>query len=211
MRHKILGFPVILSLLFLALPAHAHEAGQWVYRVGVGTVQPDDRNLVLDETTFIEVDGGTSATFTLTYFFTRNLAFDVLAAFPFNHDVVLVADGVGAKVAETNHLPPTLSLQYHFLPEGDLRPYVGLGVNWTTFFNTDTIDDLADAGVGLELDDSFGMAAQVGADYLIGEHWLINLDVRYLDIETDATLGGAEVGSVAIEPWVYSLSVGYRF
>ena len=111
MRHKILGFPVVLSLLFLALPTHAHEAGQWIYRVGIGTVQPDDRNLVLNPTTYIEVDGGTSATFNLTYFFTSNLAFDVLAALPFDHDVVQVVDGVGAKVAETNHLPPTLSLQ----------------------------------------------------------------------------------------------------
>ncbi len=211
MRRTISCFAVVFSSLFLALPVHAHEAGQWVYRVGVGTVQPDDRNLSLDETTFIEVDGGTSATFTLTYFFTPNIAFDILAALPFDHDIVLVADGVGAKVAETNHLPPTLSLQYHFAPDGNFRPYVGVGANWTTFFNTDTIDDLANAGVNLDLDDSFGVAAQVGADFLIGEDWLVNAEVRYIDIETDATLGGAEIGAVAIEPMVYSISIGYRF
>ena len=211
MRQKILGLPVMLSLLFLAAPGHAHEAGQWVYKVGIGTVQPDDKNLVLDESTYIEVDGGTSATFNLTYFFTRNLAFDVLAALPFDHDIVLVSDGAGAKVAETNHLPPTISLQYHLLPDGDFQPYVGVGANWTTFFNTDTIDDLANAGVDLELDDSFGFAAQIGADFLIGDDWLLNADVRYIDLETDATLGGAELGGVAIDPMVYSISIGYRF
>lgn len=211
MRHKIFGLPAILSLLFLALPADAHEAGQWVYRVGVGTVQPDDRNLVLGETTYVEVDGGTSATLTLTYFFTPNLALDVLAALPFDHDIVLVDDGVGAKIAETNHLPPTISLQYHLIPDGNFQPYVGLGANWTTFFNTDTIDDLASAGVNLELDDSFGLAAQLGADFLLSEDWLVNFDVRYIDIETDATLGGAEIGGVAIDPMVYSLSIGYLF
>ena len=211
MRHKILGLPVILSLLFLASPVHAYEAGQWVYRVGVGTAQPDSRNLVLDESTYVEVDGATSATFTLTYFFTRNFAFDVLAALPFDHDIVLVSDGVGQKIAETNHLPPTISLQYHLLPDGDFQPYVGVGANWTTFFNTDTIDALSSTGVELELDDSFGFAAQIGADFLIGEDWLVNADVRYINIETDATLGGAEIGTVAIDPMVYSISFGYRF
>ncbi len=208
MRHKIFGFPVILSLLVLALPAQAHEAGQWVYRVGVGSVVPDDKNLALDSTTSIEVDAGTSATFTLTYFFTRNFAFDVLAALPFDHDIVLESNGVGSKIAETNHLPPTLSLQYHFAPDGNVRPYVGVGANWTTFFNTDTIEGL---GADLDLDDSFGFAAQLGADFLIGEDWLVNADVRYINIETDATLGGSALGTVAIDPMVYSLSIGYRF
>ncbi len=211
MRQQILGLSVALSLLFLAVPTYAHEAGKVVYRVGVGTVQPDDDNLVLGETTSIEVDGGTSATFNITYFFTANLAVDVLAALPFDHDIVQVSDGVGVKVAETNHLPPTVSLQYHFLPEGNLQPYVGVGANWTTFFNTDAIDDLANAGVNLELDDSFGFAAQLGADYLIGEDWLANFDVRYINIESDANLGGSEIGTVAIDPWVYSISIGYRF
>ena len=211
MKHKILGFTLVLSSLFLALPTHAHEAGKWVYRVGVGTVEPDSKNLALDSTTYVEVDGATSATFNLTYFFTQNLAFDVLAALPFDHDIVLMADGAGGKIAETNHLPPTFSLQWHFLPDGDIQPYVGVGANWTTFFNTDTIDALADAGVGLELDDSFGVAAQIGADFLIGEDWLVNADVRYINIETDATLGGAGIGTVAIDPMVYSVSVGFRF
>ncbi len=211
MRHKFLGFAIMLSLLFLALPTHAHEAGKWVYRVGVGTVQPDSKNLTLDSTTYVEVDGGTSATFNLTYFFTQNMAFDVLAALPFDHDIVLVSDGVGAKIAETNHLPPTFSLQWHFLPDGDIQPYVGVGVNWTTFFNTDTIDDLADAGVNLDLDDSVGVAAQIGADYVLDNGFMFNFDARYISIETDATLGGAGIGTVAIDPLVYSISVGYQF
>ena len=92
-----------------------------------------------------------------------------------------------------------------------MQPYAGVGVNWTTFFNTDTIPALADQGIELDLDDSFGWAAQLGADYLIGEDWLLNVDVRYVDLETDATLGGSAIGAVAIDPIVYSLSIGYRF
>ena len=90
-------------------------------------------------------------------------------------------------------------------------PYVGLGVNWTTFFNTDTVSELAIDGIELDLDDSVGLAAQVGADFSTGDRWLLNVDIRWADIETDATLGGVEVGSVEIDPWVYSIQVGYRF
>ena len=217
MRHKILGLPAVLSLLLLAMPVHAHEAGQWVYKVGVGTVVPDDSVLlpgILGPGTSVEVDAGSSATFTLTYFFTRNLAFDLLAAFPFDHDIVLVTDGVGAKIADTNHLPPTFSLQYHLAPEGNFRPYVGVGANWTTFFNTDVTPELEEAGFYLDLESSFSWAAQLGADFLIGDDWLVNADVRYIDLESDAFLrtpSGNAAGPVGIDPMVYSLSIGYRF
>lgn len=64
------------------------------------------------------------------------------------------------KAAETEHFPPTVSLQYHFNPNGNLRPYVGAGVNYTLFFSAKTRGALADSK--LELDPSFGLAAQAG-------------------------------------------------
>lgn len=216
MRRHCVIFATVLSFLFLAMPTQAHEAGKWVFRFGLGTVQPDDRNLVIDETTSVQVENGTSVTLNLTYFFTPNLAFDILGAFPFKHDIKLVEDGVELEIAETKHLPPTFSLQYHFLPEGSFQPYVGVGANWTTFFNTDVNDEFGGEDDDLNLDDSFGLAAQLGADFLVGDDWLVNVDVRYIEIETDAELidselGGIEIGSVAIDPWIYSINFGYRF
>ena len=214
-------------LALVTSPALAYEAGTWVLRAGVGVVAPDSDNLVVDDgidTITVNVDDGTSVTLMGTYMFSPNWGFDVLASWPFNHDInVTITDNVdpgfdpiSAKIAETDHLPPTFSLQYHFLPDGTFQPYVGAGINWTTFFNTDVEQALVDLGIeDIDLDDSFGLALQVGADFMLGDRWLVNFDLRWIDIESDleATALGVsgELGTVKIDPWVYSLNLGYRF
>ena len=214
-------------LALVTSPALAYEAGTWVLRAGVGVVAPDSDNLVVDdgvETITVNVDDGTSLTLMATYMFSPNWAFDILASWPFNHEInASIVDNIdpgfnpiSAKVAETDHLPPTFSLQYHFLPDGTFQPYVGAGVNYTTFFNTDVTQELIDLGVDdISLDDSFGLALQLGADWTFGNSWLLNFDVRWIDIESDleATAGGitGELGTVKIDPWVYSINLGYSF
>jgi len=200
-------------LALVASPALAYEAGTWVLRAGVGVVAPDSDNLVIDQDTIVDVDDGTSLTLTGTYMFSPNWAFDILASWPFSHDIKLG----GTKIAETDHLPPTFSMQYHFLPDGTFQPYVGAGVNYTTFFSTDVTQDLTDlTGItDIDLDDSFGLAVQLGADWTFGNRWLLNFDLRYIDIESDLTasdgVDSAELGTVKIDPWVYSINIGYSF
>ncbi len=203
-RFTILVAAVVVALM-IAAPAMAHEEGSWVLRAGVGMVAPESNNLDLGPGGTIEVDDGTSLTLTGTYMFTQNWAFDILAAWPFSHDIELG----GVKVAETDHLPPTFSVQYHFLPDGKFQPYFGAGLNYTTFFSTDTTGPLAASR--LSLDDSFGFAAQLGADVALQNDWVINFDFRYINIETDAKLDGVKLGTVDINPFVYSISVGKRF
>jgi outer membrane protein len=214
-------------LALVASPALAYEAGTWVLRAGVGVVAPDSDNLVIDDGVdriAVNVDDGTSLTLMGTYMFTPNWGFDILASWPFNHDInVSIADSVdpgfnpiSVKIAETDHLPPTFSIQYHFLPDGTFQPYVGAGLNYTTFFSTDVEQALVDLGIDdIDLDDSFGLALQFGGDFLLGDRWLINVDVRWIDLESDlqATALGetGELGTVKIDPWVYSLNLGYRF
>jgi outer membrane protein len=148
----------------------------------------------------------------------------VLASWPFNHDInVSITDNadpgfnpLSAKIGETDHLPPTFSIQYHFLPDGTFQPYVGAGVNYTTFFSTDVEQALVDLGIDdIDLDDSFGLALQLGADWTFGNGWLVNFDLRWIDIESDleATALGVtgELGTVKIDPWVYSINLGYSF
>jgi outer membrane protein len=214
MNRQLKLFVATALLAGATAPAQAYDAGDWIIRAGVGVVDPKSDNLdVSDEvdSVKVEVDSGTSVVLSGTYMFTRNWAFDILAAYPFNHDINLNVNGESAKVAETDHLPPTFSVQYHFMPDGKFQPYAGLGFNWTTFFNTDTVSELSDVGIELKLDDSFGVAAQLGADWVLNDHWLLNLDLRWINIETDATLGGEEAGTVEIDPWVYSINVGYHF
>jgi len=178
------------------------SASEWLVRVGAHSVNPKS-----DNHSVVNVDDGQMLTFDVTYLYTDNWGVEVLAALPFSHDIRLNAND--AKVGDTKHLPPTVSLQYHFAPGAKFRPYVGVGVNYTLFFSEDTQGALA--GSKLELDPSFGLAAQLGADIALNDDWFVNLDLRWVDIDTDATLDGASLGSVEIDPVVFGLSIGRRF
>lgn len=201
-KHAIVAAATAAALLVGALPSQAYEAGDWLFRAGAGSIDPKS-----DNGDVVSVESGTTLVFNGTYFFTENWALEVLASAPFSHDIEL-EDG-GTKVGETKHLPPTVSVQYHFLPDGDFHPYVGAGLNYTLFFDEDTSGPLEASD--LDLDNSLGLAAQVGADYDINEKWFVNFDVRWMDIDTDAELDGVEVETVEIDPLVYSLTVGWRF
>jgi len=186
----------------LAAPeARSHEAGDWILRGGFHTVDPKS-----DNGDVVEVKSDTMATFNVSYMFTANWGVELLAALPFEHDIALVD---GPTVASTKHLPPTLSAVYHFAPESRVQPYVGAGVNVTLFFDEQTRGALD--GTDLSLDNSVGLAAVAGIDIAIDEHWFVNADVRYLDIDTDAELDGAALETVEIDPWALGLNIGYRF
>jgi outer membrane protein len=225
---------VLVATGLLALvtgPALAYEPGTFVLRGGVGTVAPKSHSLTISdevETVVIDVENGTSMTLTGTYMFNEHLAIDVLAALPFKHDIKATIDmGEGpqtAKIASTKQLPPTVSLQYHFSPDSDFQPYVGLGINWTNFSDTklasipgegngEVDEDLVD----LKLDNSTGIAAQFGGDWAIGDNAVVNFDIRYMDIDSDVNVkffGMDEfekIGTAKIDPWIYSINLGYRF
>ncbi|MBL8269729.1 OmpW/AlkL family protein [Steroidobacter sp.] len=193
---------VLISLAVAAVPAaQAQDAGEWIWRTGVHTVQPKSDNHAV-----VNVDSAAMLTFSGTYMFAPNWGAEVLAALPFSHDINLNG---GGKVAETKHLPPTVSLQYHFNPNGSVRPYVGVGLNYTLFFNEDTTGALR--GSKLELESSFGPAAQLGLDVALNSDWFVNADVRWFDIDTKAKLNGAKLGTVEIDPYAFGVSIGRRF
>lgn len=203
MKLKTLGKALAAAVVLGASPvAFAHEAGDFLFRLGGSQVDPKSNNGDV-----VDVDSDSSITLTLTYMLTENWAIDVLGAWPFEHDIEL--KGTGTKVGETTHLPPTVSLQYYFLPGADFRPYVGLGLNYTFFWDEKAVGPLA--GSDLSLDSSFGIAGQVGIDWMLGEKWFLNLDARYIDIETDAFLDGGFLEKVEIDPMVYGAHVGFRF
>jgi len=105
-------------------------------------------------------------------------------------------------------LPPTLTLQYHFNPSGQFRPYVGAGVNYTRFYN----NKLSAGDQRVHIDrDSFGPALQLGMDIGLDENWFFNVDVKKLWIRTDASLAGAPLGTLKIDPWLVGVGIGRRF
>ena len=185
----------------LANTAVAFEPGDWLIRVGATNVDPKSNNHEV-----VSVDSAASLSLNFTYMMTDIWAVEVLAAYPFEHDIYLVD---GSKVASTKHLPPTVSLQYHFMPTSKFQPYVGLGINYTNFFSEKTMGALE--GTNLSLGDSWGLAGQIGFDVMIGDNWFLNLDARYIGIETKAKLNGDSIGTVEIDPMVYGGHVGFRF
>ncbi|WP_238373189.1 OmpW/AlkL family protein [Heliomarina baculiformis] len=184
----------------LAMPALAQSQGDWTFGVGIINVNPKSDNGSLAGAA-ATVGDDTQLSLTGEYFILDNLGIELLAATPFEHSISLG----GAEIGSTKHLPPTVSLVYHVPTRGKVTPFFGVGLNYTTFFEETTA--LGD----LELDDSFGLAATIGADWQISEHGSLRLNVRYMDIETDATLNGAPIGTAEIDPVSVGVSYVHRF
>ena len=123
----------------LALPVAAHaEKGDWLFRVGLSQVNPDAETLDLGDA-FVVVDDDVSPTFNISYFLTDHISTELLAAWPFTHGVDLRPYAGGkTRIGQVEHLPPTLSLNWHFNPNGTFRPYIGAGVNYTLFSSEET-------------------------------------------------------------------------
>lgn len=224
----------LAAALGLAVPAQAWEAGDWLVRFGGSNIDPKSDNGSLNlndldpvnDTLGIDVDDQWGVTFNFAYMYTANWGVEVLAALPYEHDIKV--EGLPGTAATVTHLPPTISLQYHFMPDSAFQPYVGVGLNITWFLDDSKEEGLraADAALSefygedivtsLDVDEfSFGLAAQVGFDYVMTDHWFVNFDVRYADIGTDVTLkaNGDRVtkASVDVDPIVYGLHLGYKF
>jgi outer membrane protein len=181
--------------------ATAFEPGDWLVRVGASYVSPASDNHEI-----VDVESGTSATINLTYMMTDVWALELLAAYPFKHDLELADE---TKIGSTKQLPPTLSIQYHFRPTEKFQPYVGFGINYTDFSSEKTTGPLE--GTDLNLGSSWGLAGQIGFDVLLNDKWFLNVDARYIDIDTKASVNGESIGKVEIDPFVFGGHIGFRF
>ncbi len=194
-----------IGLALAASAAAAQEAGQFTIGVGIGSVAPKNNNGTLAGAFRSSVGSNVQPTVTFEYFVARNIGIEVLAATPFKHNLRLN----GAKAGEVTQLPPTVSVQYHFDNGGALVPFVGVGVNYTAVLKVKESGPLA--GTNLDLDNSWGLAAHLGVDYKLNETDAIRVDARYIDIDLDAKLNGASIGTAKIDPWVYGVSWVHRF
>ena len=221
---------ILMMAMLIAVPAFAHEEGSWIVRVGAAQVSPNDDSDAIDVAGIVtlpgvEVDDNTQVGITGVYMLSDKLGVELLAATPFKHDIKLKDLPVDA--GTTKHLPPTVMLQYYPMDNSSrFQPYVGAGINTTIFFDEDVDNELnlaLDGIVGLppgtvdadlDLDQSWGWSLQVGFDYMINDHWLVNGSVWYTDIETEAKVSTAIADvkfDVEIDPYVYMLSIGYKF
>lgn len=138
----------------------------------------------------------------VTYFLTPNWAAELILTMPQRQLVTL--NGTTA-LGSFNHLPPTLSLQYHFTDLPGFKPYVGLGVNYTKI----TAVDLTG---GLQLDkSSTGASAQLGVDFPLDKKWSLNVDIKKVYIKTDVYDGASNLGTLKLDPTLFGVGIGYRF
>jgi outer membrane protein len=215
MNKKITLSLVAVSLLTVGLSfgAAAHQAGDIIVRAGVAMVAPNESSPVVADIAEFGVDSDVQLGLNFGYMLTDNVGIELLAASPFSHDVSL---GELGKIADSKQLPPTLVAQYYFGdPQSALRPYIGLGVNFTNFYDNEFTQEAKDLGLNnLSLSNSWGLAGQVGLDYQIDKRWLVNASVWYAQISTDVSFDlGADhvVVETDIDPWVYMISVGYTY
>jgi len=187
----------------LAPPALAQD---FFVRAGVTVVDPKSGNGTLAGGTLkTDVGSDTQLGITVGYHFTPNLALELLASTKFTHSVRLN----GAKAAEVDHLPPTLSVQYHFMPGARVVPFVGVGVNYTWLHDEQGFGPLE--GARVRVDNSWGFAAQGGVRVKLAENLELVGDIRWIDIDGDVSVNAVKVGEVDIDPLVYSVMLGYRF
>ncbi|MBJ7552930.1 OmpW family outer membrane protein [Marinomonas spartinae] len=199
--------PVALVSALCSTAALAHQAGDFFVRGGVATVMPNESSDdVAGTNQELKISNDTQLAATLTYMITDNIGTELLLATPFKHDVSV--SGLG-KVAEVSELPPSLMAQYYFgKSNSDIRPYLGVGLNHTVFFDAKGKGALA--GKNVSVDGTWGVAAQAGVDMKINDKLFANASVWYMNIDTDVHIPNQTI-STKVNPLAVMVGVGYTF
>jgi len=228
---KALAVALAAALAGGSLMAQAYEKGDFVLRLGAVNVDPDSDSSNIDLRAYepdlpilhAEVDDDTQFGIIPMYMVTDHVGIELLAATPFEHDITLNGKDLNLNAGSTKHLPPTITAQWY--PRGGKegwQPFLGVGVNYTVFFDEKTdkqLDETLNAILGatkvdLDLDDSFGLSAQAGVDIPFYKDWALSLAVWYIQIDSNAKVS-TDVGNVNfktdIDPFVYHIGIAHRF
>lgn len=229
------------SLLVLALAAAftpmlaQAEAGDWVVRARAVSVSPNEdsslgkyvnKNVAagaMSPGAELSVNSNVIPELDISYYITKNIAAELILALGTEHDVKIKGDALATvgnqKLGSVDLLPPTLTLQWHFNPDQTIDPYVGAGINYTYMLDRN-LRGRAGAINGEKIkieNDSWGYVLQAGVDVNLKDGWLVNADVKYVNIETDVKLDSAITGrwtkidALDINPWVFGLGIGKKF
>ncbi len=199
-----------------AVQAQSNDSGNWIVRaraVNLNSANTNSDDLkatlssVVGSPAEASINDRTLPEVDITYFFSPNVAAELILTYPQKQK--LSVTGVG-QIGTFKHLPPTLTLQYHVTGLGGFRPYLGAGVNYTNI--SEVSWDPAVAGLNLNLKrNSVGLALQAGVDVPLGGGWLVNLDVKKVQIKTDVSSGGTKIGTFKVDPLLVGLGIGKRF
>lgn len=199
MKKQIVVAALLAAGAVTGAMAQSSGEGAWMVRARAVNLDMSNKDstglgLVVNNKTIPEVD--------VTYFLTPNVAAELILTVPQKQTVY----SNGASIGTFKHLPPTLLAQYHFTGLQGYRPYVGVGINYTD------ISKVSLLGGAVTLDqDSWGGALQAGVDIALDRNWSINLDVKKVYIKTRVYSGGANAGTLRLDPVLAGVGIGYRF
>ncbi len=186
------------------------KAGDILVRGRLLAVLPSISSNVSDIYGHVDASNSLEPEIDATYFFTPHVSVEAIGAITRHHLVDKDSKAGNVDLGRVTLLPPTVTAQYHFLPDQKFNPYVGAGINYTIFFDAETPS--GSAAKTVQYENHFGTALQIGADYHIQGNWYANVDVKHIFLSTRAKInGGAIIAAVDVDPTVVGLGVGYKF
>ena len=202
----------LIAILVAGLMATAlsfAEKGDVVVRLRATHIAPDESShLNLSGYQKLEVDSNTIPEIDFSYYFTKNIAAELILATGTRHDVNAIAnDGSVSKLGSINLLPPTLTAQWHFNPDQTVDPYVGAGLSYIRAIDRNL--NLSTTGITVDRN-MFGPALQAGVDYNLQNKWLVNFDVKKIWFSTDVNTT-SKIDDLDVDPWVVSFGIGKKF
>jgi outer membrane protein len=208
----------VLPLAATAAEGPAKKAGDIMVRLRSIGFMPDESGAANDGTTPIggaaAVDDQVIPELDITYFFTRNIAMELILATT-RHSIAVGGSSLGdVDLGEVSLLPPVLTLQYHFDPIGRFSPYIGAGLNYTIFFNANKGRGGGGVSVAdIDYSNSVGYAFQIGMDIHVRDRWYANIDLKKVFVDTDINVnnGVVRANGTDLDPWVLGIGFGYRF
>lgn len=209
---KTLATAILTLASLVGGACHAQES-PWMIRVRALYIDPahhsDPIPSLAVPSNAIRVENRWAPELDISYFFSKQLAAELVLAFT-KLDARVTHSAVGAFDAGSfKALPPTLTLQWHFLPDAQFRPYVGAGLNYTRLSDM----KLGNGVTGpLKLErTSVGPALQAGIDIALGGAWFLNFDAKKVWIQTALKSNGTTLSTLKVDPWLLGVGVGYRF
>ena len=196
------SFCAAAALALVSTAADAQSKGEWHFGLGITGVQPksDNGDFTVGMLPFeLDIGDGTAISLTAEYFVADNIGIEFLASTPFNHDV----NTPGSNIGDFDLIPPTLSVNYHFQTGTQWKPYVGAGVTYAII--TDEFPS------GLSIENAWGFGVQAGIDYKVSDKGALRLNVRYIDLEADFTLGPTTRGTAEVDPLVITAAYVFQF
>ena len=210
-KSLVAAMAAVASLAPVAAQAQSSSENPWMVRVRAVYADWQNGQSGNASTLNIQAQNQWLPEFDISYFFTKNIAAELVLTYPQN--VNITSNAVPNKTGTITALPPSLVLQYHFTDLGAFKPYIGAGINYTIFGNRSNFPQISN---GLTVSNtSFGAVGQIGADYMFDKNWGLNVDVKYATMSTVTNANSAApslgTGKLTLNPWMPAVGITYKF